>query len=75
MRFKVKHKPFQPVGIKRYIMKLAWWPTKVKQYNTNIEYSVWLEHYESIEELIVGRNHWYGSAFLYWRVIDRRLID
>jgi hypothetical protein len=56
-------------------MKFAWWPTRVKQYDTDIEYNVWLEHYESIEELITGKDHWDGSTFLYWRVIDRRIIN
>jgi hypothetical protein len=56
-------------------MKFAWWPTRVKQYDTDIEYNVWLEHYESIEELITGKDNWDGSTFLYWRVIDRKIIN
>ena len=73
MRFKVKHKPTQQVGAKRYIMKLAWWPTRVKQYDTDIEYNVWLEYYQSHEELISRLDRWDGSTYLYWRVIDKRI--
>jgi hypothetical protein len=74
MRFKVKHKPLQQVGAKRYIMKLAWWPTRVKQYDTDIEYDVWLEYYQSHEELVRSdKDRWDGSTYLYWRVIDKRI--